>query len=67
MAENKTKPTSASVDDFIAGIENRRRHSDALISKSCANSLPATMRKHKRANSSNAALEKLYFETYELT
>ena len=30
MAENKTKPTSASVDDFIAKIENSRRRSDAL-------------------------------------
>lgn len=30
MAENKTKPTSASVDDFIANIDNHRRRSDAL-------------------------------------
>ena len=30
MAENKTKPTSASVDDFIANIENARRRTDAL-------------------------------------
>lgn len=30
MAENKTKPTSASVDDFIASIENPRRRADAL-------------------------------------
>ena len=30
MAENKTKPTSASVDDFIAKIENPRRRTDAL-------------------------------------
>lgn len=30
MAENKTKPTSASVDDFIANIENPRRRADAL-------------------------------------
>jgi hypothetical protein len=30
MAENKTKPTSASVDDFIATIENSRRRTDAL-------------------------------------
>jgi len=29
MAENKTKPTQASVDDFIAKIENPRRRSDA--------------------------------------
>ena len=29
MAENKTKPTSASVDDFIAKIENSRRRTDA--------------------------------------
>lgn len=30
MAENKTQPTSESVDDFIAKIENSRRHTDAL-------------------------------------
>ena len=30
MAENKTKPTSASVDAFIAGIENPRRRAEAL-------------------------------------
>lgn len=30
MAENKTKPTAASVDDFIAKIENPRRRADAL-------------------------------------
>jgi hypothetical protein len=30
MAENKTKPTTASVDDFIAAIENPRRRADAL-------------------------------------
>jgi hypothetical protein len=30
MAENKTRPTSESVDDFIAKIENSRRHTDAL-------------------------------------
>jgi hypothetical protein len=30
MAENKTKPTSASVDEFIANIENPRRRGDAL-------------------------------------
>lgn len=30
MAENKTKPTSASVDDFIANIENSRRRNDTL-------------------------------------
>jgi hypothetical protein len=29
MAENKTKPTPASVDDFIAKIENSRRRADA--------------------------------------
>jgi hypothetical protein len=32
MAENKTKPTSASVDAFIAAIENPRRRADALVS-----------------------------------
>lgn len=31
MAENKTRPTSASVVDFIANVENARRRSDALI------------------------------------
>lgn len=31
MADNKTKPTSASVDDFITGIENPRRKADALV------------------------------------
>lgn len=30
MTENKTIPTSASVDDFIAGIENSRRRADTL-------------------------------------
>jgi hypothetical protein len=30
MAETKTKPTSASVDDFIANIENSRRRTEAL-------------------------------------
>lgn len=32
MAENKTQPTSASVADFIAAIENPRRRADALAS-----------------------------------
>ena len=32
MAQNKTLPTSASVDDFIAAIENPRRQADALVS-----------------------------------
>ena len=31
MAENKTKPTSESVEDFIASVENKRRREDALI------------------------------------
>ena len=30
MTENKTKPTSASVESFIAGLENHRRRADAL-------------------------------------
>jgi len=30
MAENKTRPTTASVDDFIATIGNRRRHADTM-------------------------------------
>lgn len=32
MTENKTQPTSASVDEFIAGIENARRRADTLAS-----------------------------------
>ncbi len=31
MAENKTKPTAASVDDFISSIDNPRRRKDALV------------------------------------
>ncbi len=31
MAENKTVPTKASVDDFIASVENARRRADALV------------------------------------
>lgn len=31
MAENKTKPTGASVDDFISALEIPRRRKDALI------------------------------------
>ncbi|MEM7359617.1 MAG: DUF1801 domain-containing protein [Pseudomonadota bacterium] len=31
MAENKTLPTSASVDDFIAALDNKRRQADALV------------------------------------
>lgn len=31
MAENKTQPTSASVDDFIARIQNGRRKADAQV------------------------------------
>jgi hypothetical protein len=30
VAENKTRPTSASVDDFIASVENPKRRADAL-------------------------------------
>ena len=30
MAENKTKPTSESVDAFIAGVENHRRRADTV-------------------------------------
>jgi len=29
MAENKTKPTSTSVDDFISKIDNSRRKADS--------------------------------------
>jgi hypothetical protein len=29
MAENQTRPTTASVDDFIANVENPRRRTDA--------------------------------------
>lgn len=31
MAENKTKPTTASVDDFISAIEDPRRRADAQV------------------------------------
>ena len=31
MAENKTQPTKASVDDFISGVENARRQADAKV------------------------------------
>ena len=31
MAENKTQPTSASVSDYIEGIENSRRLADAQV------------------------------------
>lgn len=31
MAQNKTRPTSASVDDFIAAIDNPRRLADAQV------------------------------------
>lgn len=31
MAENKTRPGKASVDKFIAGVENKRRQADALV------------------------------------
>lgn len=31
MADNKTKPTTASVEDFIAAIENDRRRADTLV------------------------------------
>ena len=30
MAENKTQKTSASVDDFLASVENKRRREDGL-------------------------------------
>ena len=30
MAENKTRPTSASVDEFLAAVENPRRRADVL-------------------------------------
>jgi hypothetical protein len=31
MAQNKTVPTNASVDKFVAGVENKRRRADALV------------------------------------
>jgi hypothetical protein len=31
VAENKTKPTKASVDQFIAGLDNARRRADAQV------------------------------------
>jgi len=33
MAELKTKETGASVDEFLAGVENERRRRDALVVK----------------------------------
>ena len=30
MAENKTRPTTASVDEFIANVENPRRRTDTM-------------------------------------
>ncbi len=30
MAENKTKPTDVSIDEFIASVENDRRRDDAM-------------------------------------
>ena len=33
MAELKTKETDASVDEFLAGVENDRRRNDALVVK----------------------------------
>ena len=31
MAENKTKPTSISAEDFIATVENKQRKEDAIV------------------------------------
>ena len=31
MAENKTVKTGASVDEFMAGVENKRRREDGLV------------------------------------
>lgn len=31
MSENITRPTPASVEDFVAGVENQRRKADALV------------------------------------
>jgi len=31
MAENQTRPGKASVEKFIAAVENKRRHDDALV------------------------------------
>ena len=31
MTENKTKPTTASVEEFISKIENKNRRADALV------------------------------------
>ncbi len=46
MAENKTVPTDASVDDFIAAIDNGRRRADAEIALALCKEvtgLPAVM------------------------
>ena len=46
MTDNKTKPTAASVESFIAGIDNKRRHEDALTALALyqqVTQLPAVM------------------------
>ena len=46
MAENKTKPTAESVDEFIARIDNERRRTDALTALALyeeVTGLPAVM------------------------
>jgi len=46
MTENKTKPTTMSVDAFIAAVESNRRRSDALTTLKIYNEvtgLPAVM------------------------
>lgn len=46
MAETKTRPTDASVDDFIAGVANRGRREDAVTMRAMmerVTGLPAVM------------------------
>ena len=46
MAENKTRPTTASVDGFINAVENNRRRRDARVALELYESvigLPAVM------------------------
>lgn len=46
MAENKTVPTEASVDDFVAAIDNGRRRADAEVALALCKEvtgLPAVM------------------------
>jgi len=46
MAQNKTKPTDVSVDEFIAGVRDERRRSEAVVLRGLMERVsgqPATM------------------------